>query len=102
MSSSAITTLGEPRAVKVIISGRVQGVWYRGWTVKTARGFGLDGWVQNRRDGSVQAVFSGPNYAVDDMLRLCADGPSGAKVSSVECIPHDTPVPEGFRIKHSV
>ena len=90
------------KSVKVMIEGRVQGVWYRSWTVETARGLGLDGWVRNRRDGSVQAVFSGPNDAVEEMLRLCAEGPSSATVSSVEYIPHDSPVPVGFRIKPSV
>ena len=90
------------KSVKVMIEGRVQGVWFRGWTLETARRLDLDGWVQNRRDGSVQAVFSGPNDAVDEMLRLCAQGPSAASVSSVEYIPHDRPVPVGFRIKPSV
>lgn len=92
----------EQRTVKVLIEGRVQGVWYRGWTVQTARDLELNGWVQNRRDGSVQAVFSGPEAVVDEMLRLCAQGPSGASVSRVDYIPHDTPVPLGFRIKPSV
>ncbi len=102
MSAAAISTPGEQRAVKVLIEGRVQGVWYRGWTLQTARDFGLDGWVQNRRDGSVQAVFSGPDAVVDEMLRLCAQGPPGASVSTLEYIPHNSPVPSGFRIKPSV
>ena len=90
------------RAVKALIEGRVQGVWYRGWTAQTARNLGLDGWVRNRRDGSVQAVFSGPDAVVEEMLRLCAQGPSAASVSIVEHIPHNSPVPSGFRIKRSV
>ncbi len=90
------------RAVKVLIEGRVQGVWYRGWTVETAHALGLDGWVRNRRDGSVLALFSGSKDAVDEMLRLCAEGPPSASVSSLELLEHDAPVLKGFRIKRSV
>jgi len=90
------------KAIKVLIEGRVQGVWFRGWTVENARRLNLDGWVLNRRDGSVQAVFSGPSKLVDEMLRLCAEGPPAADVSSVEHIAHNTPVDVGFRIKRSV
>lgn len=89
-------------AVKVLIEGRVQGVWYRGWTVEHARRLNLDGWVRNRRDGSVQAVFSGQIIDVDEMLTLCAEGPPAADVSSVENVPHHSPVEAGFRIKRSV
>lgn len=88
--------------MKVLIEGRVQGVWYRGWTQETARRLGLDGWVENRRDGSVQAVFSGPADRVEKMLELCAEGPPGAWVTSVEHIPHSSPVPAGFHIKRSL
>ena len=102
MSAAAISSPGNQRAVKVLIEGRVQGVWYRGWTLQTARSLGLDGWVQNRRDGSVQAVFSGPEAVVEEMLRLCEHGPSGASVSTVEYIPHNNPVSSGFRIKPSL
>ncbi|MEP6146460.1 MAG: acylphosphatase, partial [Nisaea sp.] len=42
--------------IRVVISGRVQGVWYRGWTVSEASAAGLDGWVRNRSDGTVEAV----------------------------------------------
>lgn len=90
------------KAVKVRIEGRVQGVWYRGWAVQTARRLQLDGWVQNRRDGSVQAVFSGPDEAVDEMLQLCKEGPPNAYVSSIEFIQHAGPVAGGFRIRPSV
>ena len=58
-----------PQRVRVVISGRVQGVWYRGWTVDEARARGLDGWVRNRRDGSVEAVFQGPAAAHEGTTR---------------------------------
>lgn len=90
------------KAIKVIIEGRVQGVWYRGWTQENARRLGLDGWVQNRRDGSVQAVFSGSSEKVDEMFQLCAKGPEYAYVSSIEHIPHHSPVPAGFNIRRSL
>ena len=47
-------------ALRVVIEGRVQGVWFRAWTVEAASGRGLDGWVRNRRDGTVEALFAGP------------------------------------------
>jgi acylphosphatase len=73
-----------PRAVRhAIVSGRVQGVWYRGWTVETARALGLAGFVRNLPDGSVEAVFAGPADAVDAMLDACKRGPPSARVTQV-------------------
>jgi len=89
-------------AIKVLIEGHVQGVWFRGWTIENARRLNLDGWVLNRRDGSVQAVFSGPADHVDEMLQLCHEGPPSADVRSVEYILHNDPVEVGFRIRRSV
>lgn len=90
------------KTVKVLIEGRVQGVWYRGWTQEMARNLGIDGWVQNRRDGSVQAVFSGPDLKVDEMIKCCWDGPISARVTNVSTIPHDGTVPAGFRVKRTI
>jgi acylphosphatase len=67
----------------VRITGRVQGVWYRGWTVDRAAELGLRGWVRNRRDGSVEALFIGAEAAVARMIRDCGDGPPAASVSGV-------------------
>lgn len=69
--------------VQVRITGRVQGVWYRGWTVEQARALGLDGWVRNRADGSVEAVFQGPPAAVSRMVDACHEGPPAAHVTDV-------------------
>ena len=74
----------------VIFSGRVQGVWYRGWTVETATGLGLRGWVRNRRDGTVEALFVGAPDAVEAMVEACRRGPTAARVDSVQRHPaHD-------------
>jgi acylphosphatase len=69
---------------QVIIRGRVQGVGFRYWTRRTATVRGLEGWVRNRRDGSVEAVFAGGENAVDDMIELCRRGPDAAWVEGVE------------------
>jgi len=69
---------------RLTIHGRVQGVFYRGWSVAAARSLGLNGWVRNRRDGSVEAVFAGDEQAVAEMVKLCRRGPDAARVASVE------------------
>jgi len=68
----------------VVITGRVQGVGYRAWTEYTALDHGLDGWVRNRRDGTVEALFSGPSHAVADMIEACRRGPPSARVDAVD------------------
>jgi acylphosphatase len=68
----------------VIIRGRVQGVGYRAWTEVTALERGLQGWVRNRRDGSVEALFVGPEDAVAVMIGDCRHGPPGARVDFVD------------------
>lgn len=86
------------RTVQVRITGRVQGVSYRAWTADAAAELGLRGWVRNRRDGSVEAIFSGPDVAVADMLKRCKSGPPAARVDRVavtERPPGDN-LPQGF------
>jgi acylphosphatase len=68
----------------VVIRGRVQGVGFRAWTEVTALERGLEGWVRNRRDGSVEAVFVGPGHAVAAMIEECRRGPPGARVDFVD------------------
>ncbi len=84
------------KCVRVVISGRVQGVWFRGWTVDEATARGLSGWVRNRRDGTVEAVFEGALEAVDAMVEACRSGPPPARVVHVEPFTHDDPVAPGF------
>jgi acylphosphatase len=67
----------------VTIRGRVQGVGYRAWIEHQAIASRLDGWVRNRRDGSVEAVFAGPASVVAEMVAQCRHGPPSAHVESV-------------------
>jgi acylphosphatase len=89
---------GEERTVRVRIAGRVQGVSYRYWTRETAEALGLSGWVRNRRDGSVEALFSGAADEVAEMLQRCRDGPAAAVVDSVEVLEEGGDAPAGFRM----
>jgi acylphosphatase len=68
----------------VVIRGRVQGVGYRVWTEVTALERGLEGWVRNRSDGSVEAVFGGPEGDVAAMIAECSHGPPGAWVDAID------------------
>jgi len=71
-------------ARRVVVRGRVQGVGFRAFVEDEARERRLAGWVRNRRDGSVEAVFSGPAADVDAMLAAVRDGPPAARVDAVE------------------
>jgi acylphosphatase len=85
--------------VRVVVSGRVQGVWFRAWTEKTASALGLDGWVRNRRDGTVEAVLSGEPEVVEDMIAQLWAGPDLAAVSAIDRFEHSEPVAPGFAVK---
>jgi acylphosphatase len=69
---------------RIVIHGRVQGVGFRGWTEYTALERGLQGWVRNRRDGSVEVLLVGPPDVVAAMIEACKEGPRGAGVESVD------------------
>ena len=84
-------------AVRVTIEGRVQGVWYRGWTMDRAEELGLCGWVRNCRDGSVEAVFAGPEATVRQMIEKCREGPPAARVTRIVEEVESGPVGPGFR-----
>jgi acylphosphatase len=68
---------------RIVIRGRVQGVGYRAWVDCQARRLGLHGWVRNRRDGSVEAVFEGTEAIVASMIASCRQGPSSARVDDI-------------------
>lgn len=83
---------------RVLVSGLVQGVWFRDSCRTEARRKGVSGWVRNREDGRVEAVFEG---GADDVLTLvnwCMHGPPRARVGDVEVIEEDPAGEAGFRI----
>ncbi|RFB93430.1 acylphosphatase [Rhizobium leguminosarum bv. trifolii] len=86
-------------AVRVRVSGRVQGVGFRMWARDEALRLGLTGWVRNEADGSVAALIAGPDTAISTMIERFGRGPAGASVSGVEteASPLET-MPVGFRI----
>jgi len=69
---------------QVVIRGRVQGIGFRAWAEVTALELGVEGWVRNNRDGSVEALLAGPEEVVLTMIELCRDGPPGARVEAVD------------------
>jgi len=76
--------MGEKKAVHVIISGRVQGVFFRMETRRAAEGFSVNGWVRNCQDGTVEAVFEAESEKVDLMLDWSKKGPPMASVSDIK------------------
>jgi acylphosphatase len=87
------------RTVHLRIEGRVQGVGYRAFVEMRAAARGLNGWVRNRRDGSVEAVVQGPPATVDDMLDACRKGPPGSRVDRVEIIGEGVGAFHGFEVR---
>lgn len=83
---------------RVVVFGRVQGVFFRSSTVDEAAIRGVAGWVRNRSDGAVEAVFEGEPQAVAECVAFCRAGPPGARVDRIE-VTDDTP-PEGLRGFH--
>lgn len=83
---------------RVIVSGRVQGVFFRDTTRRSAQAREVSGWIRNRADGSVEAVFEGDPEAVEALVELCRRGPSGAEVTEVEVVEEPAEGLKGFRI----
>jgi acylphosphatase len=89
-------------AVRLRMAGRVQGVWFRAWAREQALLLGLDGWVRNRADGTVEAVLAGPRDKVERMVALCRRGPPAARVEKLTREPETGEVPAGFRERPTV
>ena len=75
---------GEKRAISVRVTGRVQGVNYRNFTVTAARGLAVEGWVRNREDGSVEAALYGAGQALSDLIAIMRKGPPDGKVDGLD------------------
>ena len=88
----------EARA-RVVVRGRVQGVFFRDETRRRARALGVSGWVANRPDGAVEAVFEGRRDAVESMVEWCRRGPSGARVDDVQAAWEDPRGEDGFAVR---
>jgi acylphosphatase len=85
-------------ALRVRVRGRVQGVWFRGWTKSQAEARGLHGWVRNEADGSVAALIAGPEAAVREMVAALREGPPLARVDAVETEHAEAPGSPGFHV----
>ncbi|MHA7875110.1 acylphosphatase [Roseivivax sp.] len=85
--------------IRVIVTGRVQGVSFRAWTQATARELGLSGWVRNREDGSVEAEIAGPEAQVAALCERLWQGPRMARVSDVAVSPASGSLADGFEIR---
>lgn len=84
--------------LRVVVHGRVQGVWFRQSVRERATATGTAGWVRNRPDGTVEAVFEGPRPGVDALVRFCETGPPHARVETVEVSKETVAGESGFRV----
>ena len=89
------------RSVHVVVSGRVQGVWYRGNTREQAQSLGLRGWVRNLRDGRVEALLCGAEDRVASMLDWMRQGPAAARVDDLQVTDCDAPGEVDFVIRET-
>jgi acylphosphatase len=83
---------------RVVVHGRVQGVFFRDSTRRLAAQHGVAGWVANRPDGTVEAVFEGEPGAVAELVRFCERGPRGAAVERLEVTEEEREGLTGFRV----
>jgi acylphosphatase len=83
---------------RVIVHGLVQGVYFRDTTRRLARQAGVAGWVRNRADGAVEAVFEGPDEAVERLVDFCSRGPRGARVDRTDVLDEEPQGIAGFSV----
>jgi acylphosphatase len=84
---------------RVVVTGRVQGVFFRDTARRRAEAAGVAGWVSNRPDGAVEAVFEGDEAAVDQLVDFCRQGPRGADVAGVEVTDEQPQGLNGFQVR---
>jgi acylphosphatase len=83
----------------VTVSGEVQGVFFRETARRKATEAGVAGWITNRSDGRVEAVFEGPSEAVDELVEFCREGPTAATVENVEVETEEPESLSGFDVR---
>lgn len=86
---------------RIIVSGRVQGVFYRGWTVDAARSLGLAGWVRNLQSGDVEILAIGQEQAVRTLIERCRSGPPAASVDEISVEEAEAEPLQGFEQRPS-
>jgi acylphosphatase len=82
--SAGMSTIPSQARIRLIVKGRVQGVYFRASTVQRARQLALTGWVMNRYDGSVEMVAEGRPDSIEELIVWCGQGPPGARVNEVD------------------
>lgn len=86
---------------RILVSGKVQGVFYRGWCVTTGRVLGLSGWVRNLASGEVEIKVWGPPAAVETFIERCREGPPAAIVKDLEISDVAPELSTGFEVHHT-
>lgn len=89
-------------SLRLRIEGFVQAVGYRHFAIQKATDLGLNGWIRNRSDGTVEAVISGGTKAVESFVQACMKGPTGSRVENVELSPAQAPEEPGFKRRPSL
>ena len=82
-----------------MVSGRVQGVFFRDSVRRRAEALGVAGWARNTEDGTVEAVFEGDRQAVDELVEFCRRGPGRAEVAAVEVVEEEPEGLPGFEVR---
>ena len=97
-----MTDENDPTTLRLRIEGFVQAVGFRHFAIEKANKLGLDGWIRNRSDGTVEAVVSGGTKAVEAFVGACMRGPQGSRVADVELAPAEMPEEKGFNRRPSL
>ncbi len=93
---------GDLTCLRFRIEGKVQAVGYRNFVISEAGRLGLDGWVRNRADGTVEALAAGPTRAIEEFFISCSRGPAGSRVENVQMEKAELPSEKGFRRRPSI